>query len=127
MISKGDLGTKYTSTNTLTITKSARGTGYFGSSFKDTLGASSVSVDSGCSTITVTDSSNYLNDEAGHAMSDFSDYRFITITKPNGSLYYASSLDFDDIEILNNILFYVRTELLSLCIRVIILTLFFQR
>jgi len=97
IISYSSLDPKYVAEETLSITKSAVGTGSFSNTFVDSEGDLGISVDSSCSSIQITDNSNYLNDEAGHALSDFSEYRFIRMTTPSGRLYYFSSVDFDDI------------------------------
>ena len=92
------LGSKYVAEETLSISKSAEGSGEIGTSFVDSEGSLTITVDETCSSITIVDSSNYLNGEDGHSRADFSDYRFIKMTKPSGELYYFSSIDFADID-----------------------------
>lgn len=98
IVSMSSLNAKYVAEETLEITKSAVGSGSFSTTFVDSEGVLGVSVSSNCGSIQITDNSNYLNDEAGHAQSDFSDYRLIVMTKPSGETYYFSSIDFEDIE-----------------------------
>ncbi len=98
VISLTSLGSKYFETDVLTVVKSApAATGEFYSSLVDSDGILNVTVDSECSHIEIIDSSNYNNAETGHSLSDFSDYRFIRMTKPTGEYYYFSSVDFSDI------------------------------
>jgi len=74
-------------------------TGRFATSFVDLDGILNVTVDDECSHIEMIDSSTYDNGEVGHSRSDFSDYRFIRITKPTGEYYYMSSIAFDDLTV----------------------------
>jgi hypothetical protein len=97
LVSKDDVGDKYQVDVKASVSRTPVGTGSFKSTFYDTAGSYGISVTSGCGSIEITDNSNYLNGEAGHAQSDYSDYRFIMIKKPNGSLYYMSSIDFEDL------------------------------
>jgi len=99
IVSISNLNAKYVAEETLSITKSATGDGYFETKFVDSEGETTISVSSNCDSIEIMDSSLYLNDEAGHAQSDFSDYRFIRMKTPSGRLYYFSSVDFEDIVI----------------------------
>lgn len=101
IVSYSSLGAKYRDTEVLAVVKSEpAGTGEFYTSFTDsTTGILGISVDDQCSSIQITDNSNYNNAEVGHSRSDFSDYRFIRMTKPTGEFYYFSSVEFDDITI----------------------------
>ena len=99
IVSMSALNAKYVAEETLQITKSAVGSGSFNGTFVDSDGNTTISVTSNCGSIEITDSSNYLNGEAGHAQSDFSDYRFIRMRTPSGRLYYFSSVEFDDLVI----------------------------
>lgn len=53
----------------------------------------SVEIVPDCSGLRITDASNYsTNTEGGHNLSDFSEFRTITIVRPNGTEYIMSSL-----------------------------------
>lgn len=58
-----------------------------------------ISVNATCSAITFTDTSNWVtNNEQGHALADFSDYRRIIITRPNLGQYVMSTIAGDDVD-----------------------------
>lgn len=100
IISVSSVNAKYYETDLLAVTKSEpANTGDFYTTFVDSEGILGIEVDSECSQISITDNSNYSNAEVGHGQANFSDYRFIRITKPNGEYYYMSSIDFDDIDV----------------------------
>ena len=51
-------------------------------------GASAITIDADCGTVTVTDSSNYaLSDESGYEQEDFTTFRQLVFTFPNGETY----------------------------------------
>jgi hypothetical protein len=60
----------------------------FQASLLDGTGAIDVSLDTECSILTMEDNSNYTtSDENGHLLADFSDYRQMIITSPDGTTY----------------------------------------
>jgi len=66
----------------------------FQTSFTDTNGDSTITIDCTTSLVTITDSSNYVGNDsgAGFDVTDFATYRKIIVTKSNGETYTYSSL-----------------------------------
>lgn len=58
-----------------------------------------VEVNSTCTGLEFTDTSNWsTNNEEGHALADFSDYRRIVLTRPDASQYIYSAIAGDDVD-----------------------------
>ena len=66
---------------------------FIASLYDPTTGISGVTMDSGCTTFTIIDYSNYTtNTTPGHAITDFSQFRTIVITHQSGATYILSSV-----------------------------------
>lgn len=56
-----------------------------------------INVNDACTSLAITDGGNYAgNDEAGHSLADFTDYRKVTLIRPDKSEYVYSSLNDGD-------------------------------
>jgi hypothetical protein len=68
-------------------------------SIEDSLGENTIEVLDGCLGLSVEDESNYsANNNSGHALSDFTDYIRISVTRPDNSVHILSSVPGTDVD-----------------------------
>jgi hypothetical protein len=71
----------------------------FMASIEDSLGENTIEVLDGCLGLSVEDESNYsANNNSGHALSDFTDYIRISVTRPDNSVNILSSVPGTDVD-----------------------------
>jgi len=88
---------KYTESNNIVV--SCLATVNFRASIEDITGENTIEVLSGCLGLSVTDMSNYANNNnSGHVLSDFSEYIRISVTRPDNSAYILSSVPATDVD-----------------------------
>lgn len=90
--------TKYTSSTTVAV-NCLTAANYQTLLYDSTYDTYSVDVSDTCTTLTIEDNSLYANNnQPGHDITDFSDYRRIVITRPNGTQYIMSSISATDVD-----------------------------
>jgi len=88
---------KYTDSGNVVI--SCLATTNFVANIEDITGENTIEVLDGCLGLSVTDTSNYNNNNnSGHTLSDFSEYIRVKVTRPDNSAYILSSVTGTDVD-----------------------------